>query len=56
MSSHYLIKYKKIYNMVAFYTICEKYIKIQLTKNKMDLKNKKIKNCPPFPGGSIQRS
>ena len=36
--------------MVVFNQIWKNYDKIQLTKNKMDLNNKKIKNNPPYPG------
>ena len=35
--------------MVIFYKKWKKYNEIQLTKNKMDLKNRKIKNHPPSP-------
>ena len=35
--------------MVAFYKIWKKYNEIQLTKVKMDLNNRKMKNHPPSP-------
>ena len=35
--------------MLVFHNIWKKYDKIQLTKNKMDLNNQKIKNHPPSP-------
>ena len=34
-------------NTVVFYKIWKKYNEIQLTKNKMDLNNRKITNHPP---------
>ena len=37
-------------NMVIFYKIWKKYNEIQLTKNKMDLNNKKMTNYTPSPG------
>ena len=33
--------------MVLFYKKCKKYNEVQLTKNKMDLNNRKMKNHPP---------
>ena len=35
--------------MVIFYKKWKKYNEIQLTKNKMDLNNRKITNHPPSP-------
>ena len=35
--------------MVIFYKKWKKYNEIQLTKNKMDLNNRKISNHPPSP-------
>ena len=35
--------------MVAFYNILKKYNEIQLTKNKMNLNNRKMTNHPPSP-------
>ena len=35
--------------MVIFYKKWKKYDEIQLTKNKMDLNNRKITNHPPSP-------
>ena len=37
------------HNMVVFYKIWKKYDEIKLTKNKMDLNNRKMKNHPPSP-------
>ena len=37
------------HNMVIFYKIWKKYDEIQLTKNKMDLNNRKMTNHPPSP-------
>ena len=36
--------------MLLFYIIWKNYNEIQLIKNKMDLKNRKMKNPPPSPG------
>ena len=36
-------------NMVIFYKKWKKYNEIQLTKNKMDLNNRKVTNHPPSP-------
>ena len=36
--------------MVVFYKIWKKYGEIQLTKNKMNLNNWKMKSHPPSPG------
>ena len=36
-------------NIVVFYKIWEKNNEIQLTKNKMDLNNRKMTNHPPSP-------
>ena len=36
-------------NIVVFYKIWKKYNEIQLTKNKMDLNNRKFTNHPPTP-------
>ena len=36
--------------MVVFYKIWKNCNEIQLTKNKIDLKNRKMKNHPPSPG------
>ena len=36
--------------MVIFYKKWKKYNEIQLTKNKMDLNNRKMTNHPPSPG------
>ena len=35
--------------MVIFYKKWKKFNKTQLTKDKMDLNNRKMKNHPPFP-------
>ena len=35
--------------MVIFYKKWKKYNEIQLTKNKMDLNNRKVTNHPPYP-------
>ena len=37
------------HNLLVFYKIWKKFKKIQLTKNKMDLNNQKMKNHPPSP-------
>ena len=37
------------HNMVPFYETWKKYNEIQLTKNKMELNNRKMTNQPPFP-------
>ena len=37
------------HNMGVFYNIWKRYNEIQLTKNKMNLNNRKIKNHPPSP-------
>ena len=37
------------YNLLIFYKIWKKYNEFQLTKNKIDLNNRKIKNHPPSP-------
>ena len=39
--------------MVIFYKIWKKYNEFQLTKNKMDLNNRKIKNRPRSPKASM---
>ena len=39
--------------MLLFYKIRNKYNEIQLTKNKMDLNNRKMTNHPPFPVRSL---
>ena len=36
-------------NMVLFYKIRKRYNEIQLTKNKMDLNNRKMTHRPPSP-------
>ena len=36
--------------MVIFYKKWKKYNEFQLTKNKMDLNNRKMTNHPPSPG------
>ena len=36
--------------MAIFYKKWKKYNEIQLTKNKMDLNNRKMTNHPPSPG------
>ena len=38
-----------INNLVKFYKKWKKYNEIQLTKNKMDLNNRKMTNHPPSP-------
>ena len=38
--------------MYVFYKIQKKFNEIQLTKNKMDLNNRKMKNHPPSPEGA----
>ena len=35
--------------MVIFYKIWKKYNEIQVTKNKMELNNREMKNHPPSP-------
>ena len=35
--------------MVVFYKLWKKHNEIKLTKNKMELNNRKIKNHPPSP-------
>ena len=45
-----------IMNMVVFYKMWKKYNEIQLTINKMDLNNRKMKNHPPSPGGCINNT
>ena len=40
--------------MVIFYKKWKKYNEIQLTKNKMDLNNRKMTNHPPSPVPHIQ--
>ena len=42
--------------MVIFYKKWKKYNKIQLTKNKMDLNIRKMKNHPPSPNICIGRN
>ena len=37
------------HNIEVFYKIMKKYNEIQLTKNKMDLNNRKMNNHPPSP-------
>ena len=39
--------------MVIFNKIWKKYNEIQLTKNKMDLNNRKMTNDPPFLVGEL---
>ena len=53
-SYHILILIKIVYfdnkqNMVIFYKKWKKYNEIQLTKNKMNLNNRKMTNHPPSP-------
>ena len=45
-----VIKYNNNkHSMIALYKRCKKHNEIQLTKNKMDLDNRKMKNNPPSP-------
>ena len=37
------------HNLLVFYERWKKYNEIQLTKNKMDLRNRNLKNNPPSP-------
>ena len=46
---------RKKHNMIIFCKICKKYNEIQLTKNKMDLNNQKMKNHPYSPRSVIQQ-
>ena len=41
--------------MVIFYKKWKKYNEFQLTKNKMDLNNRKMTNHPPSPFKEMQR-
>ena len=43
-----------INKILLFYKIWKKYNEIQLTKNKIDLNDRKMKNHPPSPGGPEQ--
>ena len=40
--------------MVLFYNKWKKLNEIELTKNKMDLNNRKMINHPPSPGGLLR--
>ena len=52
---HYLIKmYNSQHNIVVFHKIWKKYNEIQLTKNKMDLNNRIMKNHPPSPAKKVK--
>ena len=49
-TAYHFLKYNiNKHNVVLFHKIWKKYNAIQLTKNKMDLNNRKITNRPPSP-------